>query len=326
MKRRFQNRSARFLIVALGAALLAGGALVSSTIAGGASADPNNFFQNANGTSTNVNGKVTTDTGQNAFYISVTFPKTAGQAVNNCSSPQGQCIPGAPNGASSFEVKMNPPGPSATFTAQTAQPVACDAQPEKAPSYDNATYKPEKRVTSSEKPLSSGNSCVAATTTAPRLCKCVLLTARIVPKTIAFVNPGELGGMHLEFTIFWTMNCLPGAGGCKGTLDLVPPVGPGYSSYFKKPGGARINCKNNCDGLTQGTKDFVLVGNRGLGGDRRGVKPVPAKAGKRAKPGVESITILVKRTCQGKRTAPTKLVLVFDRHTALVDKKKSKFK
>jgi hypothetical protein len=146
------------------------------------------------------------------------------------------------------------------------------------------------------------------------------MTARILPASLKFTNPGELGIMKLEFDVFWTMNCTNGAGGCKGTLDLVPPQRSstdkrkpnGYTSRFKKP-GARINCTGACAKLNQGTQHFTLIGDRGLGGDRRGTR-------------VPFIPIVIKRTCQGVAVRPITLTLVFDKSTKLVDKQKSKLR
>ena len=141
-------------------------------------------------------------------------------------------------------------------------------------------------------------------------CNCLTLIPRIVPSSIKFTNPGDRGGMHLEFTVFWTLSCTAGAGGCNGTLDLVAPRGASYTSYFKKP-GAHIACAGACAQVTTGFEQFVLVGNRGLGGDRRGKT-------------VGSIPIVIKRTCQGKPTRAITLNLVFDGRTGLVDKHRSK--
>jgi hypothetical protein len=143
-------------------------------------------------------------------------------------------------------------------------------------------------------------------------CKCLGLTARILPSSIKFTNPGESAGMHLEFTVFWTLSCLTGSGGCQGTLDFVAPQGKTYKSAFKKP-GAHIVCTGQCAQVTTGTQQLILIGNRGLGGDRRG-KTVP------------SIPIRIKRTCQGAAVRPLMLSLVFDKKTALVDKQKSKLR
>ena len=143
-------------------------------------------------------------------------------------------------------------------------------------------------------------------------CECLTLTGQIVPSSIKFTNPGETGGMHLEFTVSWTMTCTAGKGGCHGTLDLVPPAGKGYKSYFKRSKGS-ISCNGPCAATSRGIQHFVLIGNRGLGGDKRG------KA-------VRYITITVKPKCGGKALRPELLALVFDKRTALVDKKKSKLK
>lgn len=167
---------------------------------------------------------------------------------------------------------------------------------------------------------------VDAPVTGPPPCRCLTLNARILPNSLKITNPGEVGIMHLEFAVHWTLNCTTGAGGCKGTLDLVAPKRAttdkkkpdGYKSYFKDPktkrkGGTHVACVGACAELTEGTQHFVLIGDRGLGRDRRAVR-------------VKSIPIVIKRTCQGKTTRPITLTLVFRKDTRLIDKKKSKLK
>jgi len=146
----------------------------------------------------------------------------------------------------------------------------------------------------------------------PPPCKCLTLTARIVPSSIAITNPGSLGGVHLTFAMHWTMNCTSGVAGCNGTLDLVPPKGRTYRSYFNNA-STHIACNGDCAKLTEGTQKFTLIGNRGLGADRRGKM-------------VTSIPITIDRSCQSKTLRQISLRLVFNKSTALVDKKKSKLR
>jgi hypothetical protein len=139
-------------------------------------------------------------------------------------------------------------------------------------------------------------------------CKCLKLEGRIVPKSIAFVNPGERGGMHMEFTVHWVMTCLKGDGGCEGQLTLAPAnVPPG--TRLEPPNGV-IKCNGPCAATTDGAMKFVLIGGRQLGGDRRGHA-------------VKSIKIRMKRSCQGRNLKVRVFTLVFDPRTALVDKKAS---
>lgn len=139
-------------------------------------------------------------------------------------------------------------------------------------------------------------------------CKCLKLEARIVPKSIAFVNPGERGGMHMEFALHWVMTCLKGDGDCAGQLTLVAPNAP-PGTRLEPPDGV-VNCKGPCAATTDGTMKFVLIGGRQLGGDRRGRT-------------VKSIRIRMKRSCQGRNLTDRVFTLVFDARTALVDKKAS---
>ncbi|MDQ5821672.1 MAG: DUF11 domain-containing protein [Actinomycetota bacterium] len=144
---------------------------------------------------------------------------------------------------------------------------------------------------------------------APTPCRCLRLEGQIVPRTIAFTNPGERGGMHLEFTVAWTLICTPGSGGCNGQLELFPPQPARALKSRLKPISGRIACVGQCGGTATGSKKFVLTAGPALGGHRRGSK-------------VKSISLRMRRTCQGARTTDRVFKLVFAK-TGLVDKKKS---
>ena len=141
-------------------------------------------------------------------------------------------------------------------------------------------------------------------------CVCITLNGRIVPSTIKITNPGESGGIKLEFAVAWTMNCATGNGGCVGQLELIPPQPAAKLKARFKPLAARIDCRTDCGSNTSGVSHFTLIGGPKLGN--------PARLGK-------SFTITMKRTCQSKPIAPQKFVLVFNK-IGLVDKKKSRLK
>jgi hypothetical protein len=144
----------------------------------------------------------------------------------------------------------------------------------------------------------------------PLPCRCLRLEARIVPSSIAFVNPGETGGMHMELTVAWTMACTRGTGGCAGKFDLLPPQ-PALALRAKlSPNLGRINCNGACGKTLTGSKAFVLTAGPKFGGERRGRT-------------VKSMKLRMHRECQGKKTTDRIFTVVFDPRTALVDKKKS---
>ena len=140
-------------------------------------------------------------------------------------------------------------------------------------------------------------------------CKCLSFEARLVPKSIAFVNPGDTTGMQMQMTFAWAMNCTAGMGNCSGQFDLLPPQPAVKLKTRFQPIGAKINCVGPCGKLTNGTSKMKLFGGPKFAFGSRGKK-------------TKSMQITVRRTCQGQKLAPRKLTIVFNR-IGLVDKKKS---
>jgi hypothetical protein len=121
----------------------------------------------------------------------------------------------------------------------------------------------------------SAPTCTAKGTTAPP-CKCVRLTARILPKSLH-------AGIHkLRFRIHWGITCLGGSGGCRGTLDVAQTP------------GVDIACRGNCGGTTEGSASREV----GIG--------LPFERDE------EKTPIVIRRSCQGRVLAPVKLRIVFD--------------
>lgn len=141
-------------------------------------------------------------------------------------------------------------------------------------------------------------------------CRCISLTGRIVPKTIKLTNPGERGGLHMEFSVSWFMNCTTGTGGCNGKFELLPPQPALKLGARLKPINGRINCSADCGNQAAGVMHFTLIAGPALGNPRRDGK---------------GYTLTMKRTCQGVQTTSQKFRLVFNK-IGLVDKKKSKLK
>ena len=146
-------------------------------------------------------------------------------------------------------------------------------------------------------------------------CKCLTFNARIVPKSLSLFGISDTG-LNLGFTVFWTLNCTAGVGGCAGEFEVSPPqpaaqLGSKIRLVDKngKIGAATgaFTCEGDCGKLTEGTQGFRLFGKKPLGAKNRANK---------------SFTMTMSRTCQGKKLRPITFTLHFDK-LGQVDKKKS---
>ena len=218
-------------------------------------------------------------------------------------APAGTTIASASgNGAASFGNGFGAQGlslaqgQSATFSFTTSQPLGSDLG----------------QLHLSGDCVSDVNGSLALASTPPTAgpCKCITFYARILPSSIALTNPGERGGLHMEFDVTWFMNCSTGSGGCTGRFELLPPQPALKLGARLKPLSGRIDCTANCAATQTGTMHFTLIGGRALGN--------PARLG-------HSYALTVKRTCQGKTVAPQTFVLKFNK-IGLVDKAKSRLK
>lgn len=142
-------------------------------------------------------------------------------------------------------------------------------------------------------------------------CNCISLYGRVLPKSITLTNPGEEGGLHMEFDVAWTMTCTTGSGGCAGQLEILPPQPALALKARMKPLSGRVSCVTDCGTSKSGVMHFTLI----VGSPKLG------NSGRKGK----AITLTVKRTCQGKNVKPQKFVFVFNK-LSLVDKGKSKLK
>jgi hypothetical protein len=209
-------------------------------------------------------------------------------------APSGTTVPSA-NGPGTTSTFGTAPGQSATFTFTTSQALSANNNGQLHLSSDCVSD-----VTGSLSGPTSGN--------VP--CNCISLNGRIVPKTIKITNPGKSGGIKLEFSVAWFMNCGSGTGGCTGQFELFPPQPAKKLKTRLKPVSGRINCVADCAGSKTGVAHFTLIGGPALGNPKRNGK---------------SFSLSMKRTCQGKAIAAQKFVLVFNK-IGLVDKKKSRLK
>lgn len=178
-------------------------------------------------------------------------------------------------------------------------------------------------------PAGTANGPVGTTTTttttppaAPTPCKCVLLTARIVPGTVKLVDPGARS-MRLEFGVHWVLNCSKGADteqigkveipACSGKLVMFAPSRKGksladtrttgYLNHFvdsegRTRGNVEVKCVGHCAKVTEGTAHFRLDGGN---------------MGHALRAKVKSLPITIHRYCRGRAPlADIKLSIAFD--------------
>jgi hypothetical protein len=140
-------------------------------------------------------------------------------------------------------------------------------------------------------------------------CKCILLTARIVPSSFQVETYGNKGEVRLDFNIHWTLNCLKGFGPrCRGTLAMnAPRIGHSLLFINGLP-RVTVRCNGRCSGLSDGTFEAHLHGFKSR--DDLAELRVP---------------VVLRRTCQGKKLAPVRLSLAFDR-LGRPDREKSKLR
>ena len=125
------------------------------------------------------------------------------------------------------------------------------------------------------------------------------LGARIIPASIALTpgpaKPGHGPSLAVDFTLHWTLRCSGGTGsGCKGT---VKPTGHTYTVLGSSNGqGTEIQCRASCTKTTGGGQRYRYT----TGSDRAGL----AKLGR--------VSIVIRRTCQGKVLPPVGLWIAFD--------------
>lgn len=140
-------------------------------------------------------------------------------------------------------------------------------------------------------------------------CKCLRFEAKILPKTVALVNPGDQTGMLMLMTFSWEMACSAGSGKCVGEFDLLPPQPALKLKTRFQPISGRIRCVGRCAAVNTGTAKMKLYGGKTLAFGSRGKK-------------VKSMQITVRRECQGKKSVARVITIRFDRF-GQIDKKTS---
>jgi hypothetical protein len=238
---------------------------------------------------------VVTSTGSDSIRCMRYFAPS-GTTIQSASGPGSTAAFG--NGFGSQGLNLSN-GQSASFAFTTSQPLTADRNGELHLSTDCSTD-----VTG---PLSGP---AAAQPPAAQPCECISFYARVLPKSITITNPGELGGLHMEFDVAWFMNCTQGSGGCNGQFELLPPQPALALKARLKPISGHIDCITDCATQKTGIAHFTLIGGPALGNAKRKGK---------------SFTLTLKRTCQGKAVAPQTFTFVFNR-VSLVNKAKSRLK
>jgi hypothetical protein len=164
----------------------------------------------------------------------------------------------------------------------------------------------------------------------PPPCKCLLMTARIVPSSLKLkVGYVEHNGKrsdapdrYFTFTIHWVLNCSKGSGGCNGRLAVVAPDTPKLGFYWSRakypdrdPQVFSIACKGACAALSDGGAKLQLAGHPHGGGTYEKLN----KDWEHAR-----FKFLIKRICQGKKIQPVTIVIALDETGKKIDLKKSK--
>ncbi len=100
-------------------------------------------WQNLTGTSKQATG--TASTGDQPAKV---FAIDTGKKVTDCSSPQGQCVVGQPDGPKSFEIFADPATTVVSFKVRTTAPIPCGAGLAFKASFDGATYEDQPALPS----------------------------------------------------------------------------------------------------------------------------------------------------------------------------------
>jgi hypothetical protein len=258
------------------------------------------------GTSTTVAGSGVISGSGTSYTLAVTNSGSDPIRCMRWFAPSGTTVPSAsgPGTTSAFGNGFGSQGlnlatgQSATFTFTTSQAISASSNGELHLSGDC--------VTDIAGALSGPAAAQPPPPSGP--CNCISLNGRVLAQSIKITNPGENGGLHMEFDVAWFMNCTTGTGGCTGQLKLSRP--PKLKTRLT-PSSGRIVCQTDCGTNRSGVLHFTLVVSSSSFGNE-------TRKGK-------SLTLNVKRTCQGAKIASQKFVFVFNK-VALVDKAKSRLK
>jgi hypothetical protein len=143
----------------------------------------------------------------------------------------------------------------------------------------------------------------------PSTCKCILLTARILPSSLKIKDiHRDYAQLHLD--VHWLLNCSKGRGGCHGTLTVnAPPAG--YGEWHVLPNGnedVAVGCPGQCGRLRERTKRITMF---------TVLDPVQRRGMR--------MPIKIERTCQGRKISPITLWIAF-KQNGDVDLSRSKLR
>jgi hypothetical protein len=112
-------------------------------------------WSNQNGTSTTADGIASTDQGGNALVFAV----DTDHAVSACSSTDGSCSAGQPDGADSFEIFASTATPEVDFSVTTSAPIGCSLSLAFKVSFNGSPPYTQQN------PLTSDNTCPSSSAT-----------------------------------------------------------------------------------------------------------------------------------------------------------------
>jgi hypothetical protein len=165
----------------------------------------------------------------------------------------------------------------------------------------------------------------------PPKCKCLLLTARVVPSSLkleAFQNYSQgfgkwdSGRRDFTFTVHWVLNCATGKGGCNGHLSVKEPASTDRRSFHwektppRDPDIIPVSCPGACGKLRDGGQTMTLVGF-----ERQAHPNDHADLWKSA-----GFKFLIKRTCQKRKLSSVTIWIMLDKAGTKIDFKKSKLR
>jgi hypothetical protein len=166
----------------------------------------------------------------------------------------------------------------------------------------------------------------------PPKCKCLLLTARVVPSSLRLeIGHHESSGKKyptadriFTFTVHWVLNCSKGSGGCNGHLSVKEPARGKLDIHWYRPNAKEplkqydivpIECAGRCGEAQDGGMKLRLWGRPSRGGEYSEL----ARDWENAR-----FKFLIKRTCQGRKLKSVPIWIALDETGKKIDFKRSK--
>ena len=157
----------------------------------------------------------------------------------------------------------------------------------------------------------------------PPKCKCLLLTARIVPSSLSMevVQYESLGKKYdstsriFTFTVHWVLNCSKGAGGCNGHLSAKEPGRGKVDVHWYRPDTKTPPKQYDIVPIEDGGVKLRLWGHPGRGGETSELNEDWKNA---------RFKFLIKRTCQKQKLKSVVIWIALDKTGKKLDLKRSK--